>query len=273
VKKMGSKKGASAKHADSKREKGLQHPAPKLPPLAASKQVAGSAPSAQKAVSSPKTMPVTPVKKKTAASKKKARGKKASRVQSPESRDRRPEAGSRRAEGVERRASSVEGRGPRLLRSRGLISDLGSRRRSKPEGRRSRAARVESRGPGRSPESRVECEEGVERTESSAALATRHSQLPTRYCCLEATRHPLHQQSSSPPKSPVCLLRSSPSCIALRAGSRSYRPSGCLRQAARPAPAGTCSGFRFQVSLRPPRLLSCHQFPTSRFQSEHEKSH
>ena len=33
------------------------------------------------------------------------------------------------------------------------------------------------------------------------------------------------------------------------ARSRSSRPSGCLRQAARPAPAGTCSAFRF---LLPP---------------------
>ena len=32
------------------------------------------------------------------------------------------------------------------------------------------------------------------------------------------------------------------------ARSRSSRPSGCLRQATRPAPAGTCSGFRSQPS-------------------------
>jgi general secretion pathway protein G len=32
------------------------------------------------------------------------------------------------------------------------------------------------------------------------------------------------------------------------ARSRSSRPSGCLRQATRPAPAGTCSGLRFPVS-------------------------
>ena len=29
---------------------------------------------------------------------------------------------------------------------------------------------------------------------------------------------------------------------------RLCRPTGCLRQAAQPAPAGMCPGFRFQVS-------------------------
>ena len=42
-----------------------------------------------------------------------------------------------------------------------------------------------------------------------------------------------------------------------RAGvrSRSCHPSGCLRQATRPAPAGTCSALRFPVSFSPNKTL------------------
>ena len=68
-------------------------------------------------------------------------------------------------------------------------------------------------------------------------------------CCLVPSQPPLACVQ-------VCLLR-----------SRSCRPTGCLRQATQPAPAGMCSGFRFQVSgfcFPPPTLIHFERSPSVR---------
>ena len=212
VKKMGSKKGASAKHADSKREKGLQHPAPKLPPLAASKQVAGSAPSAQKAVSSPKTMPAPTSKKKTPASKKtsrvEGRGSRAEAASQP-----RTDRGSRIAEkkqaGGQKKASSAEPHPSSVLRHPSSTAEL------------------------------------------SAQVAALQEQIAALRDQLATSNPPLHH-----------------AVVAQREGGP---PSDAHRAPLQPPPFSASS---YQVSAFSPQSSAFRfQFPTSRFQSEHEKSH
>ena len=101
----------------------------------------------------------------------------------------------------------------------------------------------------------------AEQPDLAAHVAALQEQIVTLKALVEQQKGNELQESGLPPYCgcpPWATHLSFPWDMRYRAGVRphSCRPSGCLRQAIRPAPAGTYSSFRSPVSGLPPSLAT-----------------